>query len=127
MDLPARRPDIKWLFFSPSGRAGRQVFILGWLFWTMLNSFTVAKLAIAYEDDDAFSVWSLVFFVTVGLSVVSAVMLSIKRLHDIGLPGLPVVLIFVPVVSLVMLFVLCLWPSMSGPNDHGPATDWPKT
>lgn len=127
MNLPARRPNIMWLFFSPSGRAGRQVFILGWLFWTMVNSFTLAKLATDYEDDDVLSIWGGIFFITVALSLLSAVMLSIKRLHDIGFPSLPVVFIFVPVISLVMLFALCLWPSAPGPNVYGPATDWPKT
>ncbi|MNU03423.1 hypothetical protein D3C72_2474480 [compost metagenome] len=53
-------------------------------------------------------------------------MMSIKRLHDMGLPGILVFVLFVPAVSFVMLFVLCLWPSAPGPNAYGPASDWPK-
>ncbi|MCL6705699.1 DUF805 domain-containing protein [Pseudomonas sp. R2.Fl] len=125
MTAPARRPTVGWLFFSPSGRAGRQVFILGWLFWMMVNSYTLAKVALHHEDEEL-SVWGAIFLVTALLSVVSAIMLTVKRLHDVGLPGLIAVLMFVPVVSLVMLFGLCIWPSAQGANAFGRLTDWPK-
>jgi Predicted membrane protein len=125
MTALARRASVGWLFFSPSGRAGRQVFILGWLFWMMVNSYTLAKTVMHYEDENP-SVWGMIFLVTAFLSVVSAIMLTVKRLHDVGLPGLIAVLMFVPVVSLVMLFGLCIWPSAQGTNTFGRLTDWPK-
>lgn len=123
----ARRPTVAWLFFSPSGRAGRQTFILGWLFWLMLNSFALAKLALVPEDDDLLPLYSLMFLSSMGCSIVSAMMLSIKRLHDMGMPGLIALLILVPALSVVMLLVLCLWPSARNANTYGGATDWPQS
>ncbi|GEO83610.1 MULTISPECIES: DUF805 domain-containing protein [Alphaproteobacteria] len=127
MQAPTRRPTVNWLLFSPSGRAGRQVFILGWLFWLAINSYTVASLALHQEDEELFRFFSLLFFAGLAASSASTIMLSIKRLHDMGLPGLLVFVLFIPAVSLVMLFVLCLWPSQSGANSYGPAPDWPQT
>lgn len=125
MQSPARRPTMGWLLFSPFGRAGRQVFILGWLFWMCLNGASIASLVMHQEEEELFRVLSLLFFASVTLSVVSTVMLSIKRLHDMGLTGFLAVLLFIPAVSFVILFVLCPWPSANGANAYGPAPDWP--
>ncbi|MFN7010291.1 MAG: DUF805 domain-containing protein [Allorhizobium sp.] len=125
MPAPTRQPTVGWLLFSPSGRAGRQVFILGWLLWMCLNGASIASLVMHQEEEELFRVLSLLFFASVTLSVVSTVMLSIKRLHDMGLTGFLAVLLFIPAVSFVILFVLCLWPSANGANAYGPAPDWP--
>lgn len=127
MQAPARRATTKWLFFSRSGRAGRQVFVLGVLFWMAVNSFAFSKLALDHEDDEMLPLLALVVFATLCLSVFSTVMLTIKRLHDIGLSGMFACLIFVPVISFVMLIALCLWPSTPEANGFGSATDWPAT
>lgn len=127
MQAPARRPTVSWLLFSSSGRAGRQVFILGWLFWLMINCYTVASIILHREDEALFRLFSLLFFAGFAASFASTIMLSIKRLHDMGLSGLLVLVLFIPAVSLVMLFVLCLWPSTPGANAYGPAPDWPRT
>ncbi|PZU84124.1 MAG: DUF805 domain-containing protein [Shinella sp.] len=127
MLAPARRPTVSWLFFSPSGRAGRQTFILGWLFWLMMNSFALAKLTLVPEDDDLLPLYQLAFIISMGLSIVSAVMMSIKRLHDMGMPGLIALTIFIPAVSMLVLFVLCMWPSSRNANAYGGATDWPRS
>lgn len=122
----ARRPTVSWLFFSPSGRAGRQTFILGWLFWLMMNSFALAKLTLVPEDDDLLPLYQLVFVISMGLSIVSAVMMSIKRLHDMNMPGLIALTLFIPAISMLVLFVLCMWPSARSANAYGGATDWPR-
>ena len=123
----ARRPTVGWLLFSPSGRAGRQVFILGWVFWLLINSYTVASLALHREDEALFRLFSLLLFAGFAASFASTIMLSIKRLHDMGLSGLLVLVLFIPAVSFVMLFLLCLWPSRPGANAYGPAPDWPQS
>ncbi|MCM2396847.1 DUF805 domain-containing protein [Rhizobium sp. S95] len=122
----ARRPTVSWLFFSPSGRAGRQTFILGWLFWLMMNSFALAKLTLVPEDDDLLPLYQLVFVISMGLSIVSAVMMSIKRLHDMNMPGLIALTLFIPAVSMLVLFLLCMWPSARRANAYGETTDWPR-
>ncbi|MHA7969546.1 DUF805 domain-containing protein [Rhizobium sp. CAU 1783] len=127
MQPAARRPTVGWLLFSPSGRAGRQVFILGWLFWMTVNCFTVSALATHQDDEQVFGLLSALFFSGVFVSAVSTVMLSIKRLHDMGLPGISVAALFIPAISFVMLFVLCLWPSAKGQNAYGAAADSPQS
>lgn len=52
-------------------------------------------------------------------------MLTIKRVHDIGHPGLISFLIFVPVVSFFALLFFLLFPS--GPaNDYGAHANRPR-
>ena len=126
MQAPVRRPTVGWLLFSPSGRGGRQVFILGWLFWLMINICTVTSLALHQEDEELYRLFSLLFFAGFAASFASTIMLSIKRLHDMGLSGLLVLVLFIPAVSFVMLFLLCLWPSRPGANAYGAAPDWPR-
>lgn len=121
----ARGPDMKWLFFSSSGRAGRQIFILGWLFWVMINSYTTAKLVIHQNDDMRLAFWGGLFLVSAVLSVFSSIMLTIKRLHDVGLPGALAACLFIPVLSIVALAALCLWPSNVGANAYGDRSDHP--
>lgn len=53
-------------------------------------------------------------------------MLSVKRLHDMGFTGMLAVALFVPVVSIVLLFWMCIGPSDKGPNAYGPTTDRPQ-
>ncbi|MDI7862187.1 DUF805 domain-containing protein [Rhizobiaceae bacterium n13] len=125
--VPAvRAPDMKWLFFSPSGRAGRQIFILGWLFWVMVNSYIAAKLVLSQDDDARMLFWGAIFLASALLSVFSSVMLTIKRLHDVGMPGALAVCLFVPVFSIVALVALCVWPSNDGANAYGARSDGPK-
>lgn len=126
MMAAARAPDMKWLFFSPSGRAGRQLFFLGWLFWLMINSFTTAKLVINQHDALRLDIWGAIFFAAAIASIVSSVMMTIKRLHDVGLPGTLSICLFIPLFSIVMLVALFFWPSNIGPNAYGSRSDWPK-
>jgi len=120
-----RQPTIGWLLFSPSGRCGRQTFALGWLFWMMVNSGVLTKLLTAAEDDPSMGLWSTVFFATFGLSAISTLMLTIKRVHDLGLPGVMALSIFVPGVSLVVLVLLCVWPTTDNADRYGARRDWP--
>ncbi len=121
-----RTPGIGWLFFSPSGRAGRQVFILSWLFWMMANGYTTAKLVLHQDDESVLPFWSFLFFGVFVTSVVSGLMLGVKRLHDMGFTGLLAITLFVPVISVVVLLWMSVWPSEKGPNAYGPATDRPQ-
>ena len=56
----------------------------------------------------------------VGLPVlVAEFVLVAKRCHDIGLPGLFVVLLFVPVVGVGWLLLLAVMPGSPGLNAYG--------
>ncbi len=65
------------------------------------------------------TLWSLILVVTALVSTASIVLMTIKRLHDIGYPGHLAICLFIPVLSPVLFIALCLWPGTEGANAHG--------
>ncbi|KQS90422.1 MULTISPECIES: DUF805 domain-containing protein [unclassified Rhizobium] len=103
---------ISWLFFSPSGRIGRLPYFLGWLFWIVVGCFFCARILAVQDNDISLALWTLALVAAGLVSTVSIVMLTIKRLHDVGYPGMYAICLFIPVLSFVMFVVLCLWPGL---------------
>jgi len=127
MRIATPEPGMLWLFFSPSGRVSRQPYVMALLFWVVLQMIAVSQMFAGDRlHNDA-----LIAFATLGLilvsllSFLSMIMLTIKRVHDMGYPGLWALLIFVPVVSFLALIFFLFWPS--GPrNDFGDHPNRPK-
>lgn len=120
---PGRETSVGWALFQWDGRISRRVFILGSAFWMMLNAAVVA-VATARGSDETVALELLsVFFASIALSMVSLVMLGIKRLHDIGLPGIGAALLVIPAFSLIVFFLLCVWPASATSNRYGPASN----
>jgi uncharacterized membrane protein YhaH (DUF805 family) len=118
-------PTVRWLLFSPSGRVGRQAYIMSILFWLALAGAAIASM-FRYEHNDAGLALSTLALVIVSLGLfVSYIMLGIKRLHDMGFPAPFVILLFIPAVSLLALLALFFWPS-APPNQFGMFTNRPK-
>ncbi len=92
----------------------------------MVNGYTTAKLVLHQDDENLLPFWSVLFFGVFVTSVASGLMLGVKRLHDMGFTGLLAVAFFVPVVSIVLLLWMCVWPSEKGPNAYGPMIDRPQ-
>ena len=69
--------------------------------------------------------WAVAFWVVVIISVWSSVALGVKRLHDIGRPGLFAVALFVPILSIIAFVALCLLAGEEGPNRYGQRTNSP--
>ncbi|CAN7551956.1 DUF805 domain-containing protein [Rhizobium sp. LjRoot254] len=124
MRIATPKSDMFWLFFSPSGRISRQPYVMTLLFWMVLQMIAVSQM---FAGDRRHSD-ALIAFATLGLIVVSLltfvsmIMLTIKRVHDMGYPGLLAFLIFLPVVSFFALICFLFWPS-SPPNQFG---DYPN-
>jgi uncharacterized membrane protein YhaH (DUF805 family) len=55
---------------------------------------------------------------TASIGAASIVMLTVKRLHDIGYPGPLAICLFI--LSPVVFITLCLWPGKPGANEYGP-------
>ena len=115
-----RRPSRAWFFFSPSGRLSRGPYALGILFWFALQFASIGQMFAGdrLNSDGLLIVGFVALIVVVLMSVVSMAMLTIKRVHDLGHPGLLAFLIFVPVVSFFALLFFLLFPS-APPNDYG--------
>jgi uncharacterized membrane protein YhaH (DUF805 family) len=116
-----------WFFFSPSGRLSRGPYALGILFWFSLQFAAIGQLFAGdrLHSDPLLILGFLALVVAALLSVVSMAMLTIKRAHDLGHPGLLAFLIFVPVVSLFALFFFLLFPS-GPPNGYGTWSNRPN-
>jgi uncharacterized membrane protein YhaH (DUF805 family) len=119
-------PGVKWLLFSSSGRTGRQAYVMSILLWLMLQGAAVA-LMLAFENTSkaGLLLTALALVVISIATFVSFIMLSIKRLHDMGFPGIFVLLLFVPVISFFVFIVFLFWPS-APPNDFGEYPNRPK-
>jgi uncharacterized membrane protein YhaH (DUF805 family) len=118
----ARRPGsgMRWLLFSVYGRLSRKTYALTMLFWTAVLSIPVSAAVQADPDSGAMAMAGFGFILSFLLAAWSIAVTSIKRLHDAGLPGMPI-----PAASFFMLLIIMLWPSVKGPNKHGPGPDQP--
>lgn len=117
--------QLVWFFFKLSGRVSRAAYFLGGLFIAIVQAFPLYRFTLAMEGSPESGVWSMLFFVAFVASLWSNVALAVKRLHDFGKPGLAAFLLFVPVISFIALFVLCLFPGNPGPNQYGRRTNAP--
>lgn len=122
-----QEPSHVWFFFSPSGRLSRGPYALGVLFWFSLQFAAIGQLFAGdrLNSDGILILGFLALMITALLSVASLVMLTIKRVHDIGHPGLLAFLIFVPVVSFFALVFFLVFPS-GPPNDYGSYPNQPR-
>ncbi|MEK1930026.1 MAG: DUF805 domain-containing protein [Pararhizobium sp.] len=119
--MPAEgQQTMQWLFFSPSGRLSRLPYFLGWLFWVAISGFVLVRMFANEGNEIALALWTLILVVSGLVSTASIVMLTIKRLHDIGYPGPLAICLFIPVLSPVVFITLCLWPGKPGANEYGP-------
>lgn len=104
-------------FFRPAGRIGRQEFVLG---IALIFAVDVVILTLLLGGDAPEP--GLVLLLTV-LSipiVVAQLVLVAKRCHDIGLPGVYLLLLFVPILGLAWLVALFVIPGNARPNAYGP-------
>jgi uncharacterized membrane protein YhaH (DUF805 family) len=113
---PATASDLFFFFFRPVGRVGRAEYALA---VGMIVSIEFAALVYFYGHPDANpGVAFLVALLGLPLFVAELVVVA-KRCHDVGLPGLFVVLIFVPLLGLGWLLLLAVMPGSPGVNAYG--------
>ena len=125
MDLPGKSQLI-WLFFRTSGRVSRTAYFLGGLLVAIVQAFPLYRFTLVAEGSAESEIWSILFLVAFLASLWSNIALAVKRLHDLDKPGMAAIMLFVPVVSFVALFVLCLFPGSQGPNRYGQRTNAPQ-
>jgi uncharacterized membrane protein YhaH (DUF805 family) len=123
----ARRPGsgMRWLLFSVSGRLSRRTYAWTLLFWMAAVSVPISAAVRAEPDSSAMTMAGFGIIFTFLAAAWSIAVTSIKRLHDAGLPGILVGVLVIPAASFFMLLIIMLWPSVKGPNRHGPAPDQP--
>lgn len=120
------KSELIWLFFRTSGRVNRMAYFLGGLLVALAQVFPLYRFTLAAEGTTESEVWAMLFLISFLGSLWSNIALAVKRLHDFGKPGMAALMLFVPIVSFVALFVLCLFPGNPGPNRYGNRTNAPN-
>lgn len=104
-------------FFTPIGKLAPYEFTLGWLFWLTLEIGCLLGFMGAVSGTPSHSTWFLIGMSVSSLSVVSVVVLGVKRLRDSALPIWPAVVLLVPGLSLIALVVMSNLPSRTSNLD----------
>lgn len=117
-DLPD--PTVRWALFGFRGRLARQSYILGQLLMLALAGIVVARILAVEGDENATVFWGLVFILLGLVSTWSSFALTVKRLHDIGQPGILSAILLVPWINIVFVFALMFLPSRPEANQYGP-------
>ncbi len=114
---PAGLETIARFFFDPAGRISREEYALGVGFLVAVST-TLILGAVSGEDE---SPTALGFAILISLPLyLSQFVLVAKRCHDLGLSGIYVLLLFLPMVGLFWLVVLALIAGNPGTNAYGP-------
>jgi len=108
-----------WLFFSFSGRVSRWVYFLASLLVGIAQVFPYYRLLLVPEGSEAAATWSAIFLLVLAGSLWPHVALSVKRLHDFNREGFFAIALFIPVLSIITFFVLCLYPGDRQANRFG--------
>ena len=115
------QPTVFWALFGLRGRIGRATFLLGLAFMLAILAVIVALIVNTPEEHERMALWGLAFLLAGLMACYSVFSLSLKRLHDIGLPSYAVVLLVVPPVSAFFALFLALKRGEPQTNAHGPA------
>ena len=100
------------------GRARRQEF---WYF-ALANFIVNVVLTVLGQASSLFSVLGIVY----GLGViVPGIAVGVRRLHDIGKPGIWILVGLIPIVGWIILLVWALQDSGHGTNEYGPSPKYP--
>ena len=118
------RPAVYWTVLTTryamfSGRAGRKEFWLYLLvsqvaFW-VARSLDQSFLTGVFAGDGGGLIGALLFFAT----IVPALAIGARRLHDIGRSGFWQFLHFLILIGTIILLIMAIMPSQEGENSHG--------
>jgi len=117
--LLPEKDKLIWLFFRFSGRVSRAAYFLAGLLIAIVQAFLLYRFTLVPEESAAGQGWAAAFWLVMLVAVWANVALSVKRLHDMGKPGLIAVVLFIPVISIIAFIALCLMPGEAGPNRYG--------
>lgn len=127
MANPVPEYTVKWALFSFKGRLSRKSFWLGALLMVLVQFAMFAAVAgladpqsgrTQLEDGPAI----LVGFAFMGMWIATAwavLAMSVKRLHDLSMPGVLAILLLVPAIAFFAFLFLAFMPSRQETNRHG--------
>lgn len=101
-------------------------YFLAGLLVAIMQAFPLYRFTLVAEGTTESEIWSVLFLIAFLASLWSNIALAVKRLHDFDKAGLAAGMLFVPIISFIALFVLCLFPGTPGPNRYGERTNAPQ-
>lgn len=112
--------NLIWLFARFDGRIGREVYWLS----SILVGIIVALLLAPFlaVDEEAMKVvfkGGAIGYVIAALGTVSSFAIGVKRVHDLGWPGVAALGLIVPLFSFLFLILIGVLPSQPGANRYG--------
>jgi uncharacterized membrane protein YhaH (DUF805 family) len=112
-----------WLFFRFAGRLNRVAYLLVFLLTVVAVSFPLYQFMRVPAESPAAQIWSVLFGLTFLTFLWVHVATSVKRLHDMGKPGILALSLFIPVISIAVFLILCFFPGSVGPNRYAYETN----
>jgi uncharacterized membrane protein YhaH (DUF805 family) len=101
------------------GRARRQEF---W-YYVLANVIISVVLNILAQASSIFSILSFVYLLAV---IVPGIAVAVRRLHDIGKPGILILVGLIPCVGFILLIVWYAQDSQRGTNEYGESPKYPN-
>ena len=121
MKAKSPKPTVWWALFSYRGRLSRQSYLLGAALMLVMNIYIVLNTVFADQNDrDQMAVWGIALIGFWFFSLLAVLALSVKRLHDLDLPGIWVVCLFFPIINMIFVITLMMKPGSQKTNEHGP-------
>lgn len=101
------------------GRARRREF---WLY-VAANAIISIVLNVLGQVSSLFSIVALLYGLAV---IVPGIAVGVRRLHDIGKPGILLLVGLIPCVGFILLIVWAAQDSQRGSNQYGPSEKYPN-
>jgi uncharacterized membrane protein YhaH (DUF805 family) len=117
---PGHPLTVKWVLFGFRGRIGRKSFWLGALMMVLIQAAIIARIVTVPEESTEFALWGLVLLFVWLATAWAGLALAVKRLHDLGLPGMLAICLLIPAIAFIALLLLAFLPSKQETNEHGP-------
>mgnify|MGYP000100226541 CR=1 FL=1 len=111
---------VSWVLFGFRGRIGRKSFWLAALLMVLIQAAIIAQIASVPEDHPILAFWGLVLLGVWAATAWVGLALAVKRLHDLGLPGMLAICLLIPAISFIAFLLLAFLPSRPETNEHGP-------
>ena len=116
---PDHPVTIKWVLFGFKGRIGRKSFTLAALMMILIQAAVISQIIVTPEDNPVTALWGLILLAVWIASAWAGVALAVKRLHDLGLPGILAICLLIPAISFFAFLFLAIVPSKQETNEHG--------
>ncbi|GAB4352557.1 MAG: DUF805 domain-containing protein [Oricola sp.] len=116
---PGHPLTVSWVLFGFRGRIGRKSFWLGALLMVLIQAAIISRIATVPEDSPELALWGVAMLAAWVATAWVILALAVKRLHDLGLPGVLAICLLIPAVAFLAFLLLALLPSKQETNEHG--------